>query len=611
MPVRMSTSTSGRCFMGSRDKDADARRRMQGHHSPDDAARRHMTPASKGEADYLQGIASWEDCLKATDTVGRITSWVDAVNSLHAAVASPHISLRSAADAYYKLGLLHMLDSEPRRALDYFKGCLSINPHAAVHDVIGTVYGMLKDHENSVFHYRQAIALGGASYVSLGRALLAMGQTKEAIECFDTAISSKPSANALFWKGNAHRQVREVDHAMESYLAALNVHDEDAEACQALAEVFLEDKNDAVTALVWFDKMYTLPDTTSAIDYCRTRTPFAAYFCERYPKASMRSTAFEALCALRRAVLEVKQLLYCNSRDTAVHYTSLETSKALILDKSPFRVHRADRMNDPSEGAILSRVIGEGVAEFLGGNDEQGLPSAYIGSFVVRPEDQSIGPPADDDLLHWRLYGRSDGIEASGACLVYPCNIFSQTMSRHETASLYHSRGLFAAPTITKYVPRWQALTPRLYEVAYDGVRAEGLIERIRPPLRRIAELKRTVPSNEERTVLSNCVRVLLEEIRYLFKSGQFEYEGEARVVVTVWPHDQGIKRDPESGTEFIELGRNVYPIAVALGPCAAENPFTGLEAQRSNLEVRRSRVPYGRPPPPRSTSSVDGVTES
>ena len=558
-----------------------------------------MTPTSQAEADYLQGIARWKECLGATDMVGRITSWVDAVNSLHAAVASPHLSLGSAADAYYKLGILHLYDSEPRKALEYLKQCLSINPHANVHDVIGTVYGMLKDHESSVFHYRRAIALGGAWYlsVSLGRALLAMGKTIEAIGCFNTAISSKPSSNAFFWKGNAHRKGGEVDHAIESYLAALDVHDEDAEACQALAEVYLEDKRDPTTALVWFDRMYSLPDTTSAIAYCRTRTSFAAYFCDRYPDVSMRAKAFEALCALRQTVLEVKQHLCCNSGGAAVHYTSLDVSKALILEMSPFRVYRADQMNDPSEGAILRTAIGEDIArEFLDCNDDRGLPTAYIGSFVVRAENRSIEPaPADDRLLHWRLYGKTDGIEATGACLVYPCTVFSRPTDTHETASLYHSHGLFAAPTITKYVPRWQALTPRLYEVAYDGAGAQGLIDKIRPALYHIAELKHAVSSSEEKTVLSNCVRVLLEEIRYLFKSGQFAYEREARVVVTVWPNDQGIKRDPSSRAEFIELGRNVYPIEVVLGPCVEDNPFTGPEVRRLNVAVRESRIPYAR----------------
>ena len=554
-----------------------------------------MTQTNTAEVAYRHGIACLNDFLEATNAANRAISWVNAANSLRAAMAAPHISRRIEADACYKLGLLHVFDSDYQTALDYFRRSLSIDPHAFVHEAIGATYYALSDHENSILHYRQAINLGSSNSVGLGRAFLGMGRTKEAIDCFSISISSQPNADALFWKGNAHRQAGEVRDAVESYFAALDADEENVDACHALAEVYLDDKKDPVKALAWFDRMYKLPDTRSAIAYCRTRTPFAAYFCERYPKVEGRPEVFRALCALRQAVLEVKQHLCCNSRDAAIHYTSLDTSKALIVDKSPFRLHRADKMNDPSEGAILRGAIGEEISEeFLDSADERGLPAAYIGSFVIKPEDQSnVRVPADDHLLHWRLYGRTNGAEGAGACVVYPCRIFAQAASTHETASIYHSQGLFAAPTVTRHVPRWQALTPRLYHVAYEGAGADVLIEKIRPPLNLVVELWRAVSSNEENAVLSNCVRVLLEEIRYLFKSKQFEYEREARVVVAVWPQSQGIRADPSRRTEFIELTRNVYPVEVVLGPCAMENPFTDLDALQSNVAVRKSQVSY------------------
>lgn len=445
------------------------------------------------------------------------------------------------------------------------------------------------------FHYRQAIDLGGSSHTSLGRALLEMGKTREAIDCFTTSISSTRSVQALFWKGNAHRGIGEIDEAVRCYLTALDVHQEDAEACQALAEVYLEEKNDPAAALVWFDKMFALPDTTSAKGYCRTRTPFAAYFCERYPKSSMKAKAFESLCALRRSIMEVKEALACDNGGAAIHYTSLDTSKALVIDTSPFRLHRADRMNDPSEGDIIRSAIGQNIVEeFLDLDPAEELPSAYIGSFVIRSEDQSVeSVAADDHLLHWRLYGKSGGVEASGACLVYPCKIFSQRWNTHETASLYHSQGLLSVPTVTRYVPRWQAVTPSLYKVAYEGAGADPLVETMRPLLHHLAELKLAVSSNEEKFVLSNCVRILLEEIRYLFKSRQFEYEREARIVVTVWPNDPGIVVKQSSRAEYVELGQKVYPAEVVLGPCATDNPFSATGGQHGRVMVRKSAISY------------------
>ena len=255
-------------------------------------------------------------------------------------------------------------------------------------------------------------------------------------------------------------------------------------------------------------------------------------------------------------------------------------------------------MSDPSEGKILRNTIGgDLMSDFLAFDGMEDLPSAYIASFVLRPEGAPVGVPADDDLLHWRLYGKgADRIEGGGACLAYPCGLFRPKWDTHESASLYHADGLFGAPSILRRLTRWQAVPPRLYSVAYEGGRAEELVAGVRPHVERVGELRRAVATDAERSVLSNCVNVLLEEIRFLFKSRNFEYEKEARVVVMVWPDERGIEAHPTNGKTYIEFGRDVYPTDLVLGPGVAGNPLPGVEAREPAVEVRKSRVPYSPP---------------
>lgn len=106
-----------------------------------------MTTPNQGKAEYLQGISHWEDFLKSHN----VASWANAMNSLQDALASPHLSRRSAADAHYKTGLLWLFDSQYEMALDRLKTCLSISRQAFVHDAIGHVYGALGNHEESAF----------------------------------------------------------------------------------------------------------------------------------------------------------------------------------------------------------------------------------------------------------------------------------------------------------------------------------------------------------------------------------------------------------------------------------------------------------------------------
>ena len=549
--------------------------------------------ATDGEKEYAKGIAHHQDFWKKHS----ILSWAQAVNALEAAVHSPELDRRRVADAYYKLGLLFMFDSNYRSALYYFETCLRFGRAAYVHEAAGAVCNALHEHERSARHYGQAMDLGGnkaLDYMGLGRALLEMGGIEQAIDCFTKSASPRATSDAFFWTGNAYRRAGDTAKAIESYLAGLAINEEDAEICQALAETHLEDMADPTAALVWFDRMLELPDTTLAKGECRTRTPFAAYFCERYPKASMRTPVFEALCGLRRAVVEVKENLCCDGEGSAIHYTSLDTARALVVARSPLRAHRADRMNDPSEGEILRTTIGADVmSEFQDFDGMEDLPSAYIASFILRPDGDPVDSPADDNLLHWRLYGKSDGIEGGGACLAYPCSLFSPKWKTHENASLYHADGLLAAPSIMRRLTRWQAVAPRLYSVTYEGSHAEELVAEIRRNVERMGELKRVVATGGERSVLSNCVKVLLEEIRFLFKSRDFEYENEVRAVVMVRPDERGIETHATSGKSYVEFGRDVYPKELVLGPGVAGNPLPEVEAKKSAVKVRKSRVRY------------------
>ena len=549
---------------------------------------------TEGEKEYAQGVAHLEDFWKNPS----LLSWSQAQNSLQAAVRSLDLDPNKGADANYKLGQLFLFDSDLRSAEYYFQMCLQLRQAAYVHEALGAVYNALQEYGRSGWHYEQALNLGGnraLAYMGMGRALLGIGKIEEAIDRFTKSASLVATSQAFMWKGNAYRRVGETAKAIESYLAGLAVNEEDPDVCQALAETCLEDQADPAAALEWFDRMYELPDSTQAKRLCRTRTPFAAYFCERYPKRPTRTPVFEALCGLRRAVVEVKEKLCCDGEGSAIHYTSLDTAKALVVERSPLRAHRADRMNDPSEGETLRKTIGGNlVSNFLDFDGVEDLPSAYVASFVLQPEGDPVGVAADDNLLHWRLYGKApDGVEGDGACLAYPCGLFRPNWDTHESASLYHADGLFSGPSIFRQLTRWQAVAPQLYNVAYEGGRAEELVAEIRRHLERMVSLKRTVATDDERSVLSNCVKVLLEEIRFLFKSRDFEYEKEARTVIMVWPDARGIEAHPTSGKTYIEFGRDVYPTELVFGPGVVGNPLPEVGAKVPAMKVRKSRVPY------------------
>ena len=553
-----------------------------------------MDSVSKAKRTYDLGIQKFHDYLAQR----RRLSWAEAMGLLGEAEGSGQLVQHEALDANYKMGLLWLFRLDYATAVWYFERCLSIDPGAHfVHMAMGAACLQLEEYEKSAWHYQRLVATGtdvAIACVGVGRALLAAGNPREAIQWFTKDSSWRQHADALLWKGNAHRRVDEADLAFECYEAILALNEADPDALQALAETCLEDKADLTAALRWLDRTYALPESTMARKLCRIRTPFAGYFCDRFPRVETRVAAFEALWALRCAVVEMKENLCCEDQGAAVHYTAIDTSKALVVERSPLRAHRADKMDDPREGAVLRLVLGEDFDEELLGNGIEESASAFVASFVLRPVTQARGTRADDNLLHWRLYGKSGDAEGSGACLVYPSTLFSTKPESHETASLYHSDGIFGGPAVLRNVRRWQQRTPRLYRVVYEGAGAEEAVAAIRPHLRHIGALARTFATEEEKTGLASCARALLEEIRFLFKSRDFEYEEETRVVVMVWPHDQGIETNTSTGIEYVELAGEVYPSEVVLGPCAESNPFAEADALGLGVEIRESTVPYG-----------------
>jgi len=158
---------------------------------------------------------------------------------------------------------------------------------------------------------------------------------------------------------------------------------------------------------------------------------------------------------------------------------------------------------------------------------------------------------------------------------------------------LYHADGLLAAPSVMRQLTRWQAVPPRLYSVAYEGGGGEELVVGIRRHVERMAELKRAIATDSDKCVLSNCVKVLLEEIRFLFKSRNYDYEKEARVAVMVWPDERGLETHPTSGKEYIEFGRDVYPTEMVLGLGVTGNPLPDVETMEPAVTARKSGIPY------------------
>lgn len=174
------------------------------------------------------------------------------------------------------------------------------------------------------------------------------------------------------------------------------------------------------------------------------------------------------------------------SQERAVHYTSISRLFSMLKNKR-MRLYDSDNLNDPNEGKYFDHHASS-LSNFGWLNTAKPKP-VCIASFVI--SDTNEGDKSGrDDLTYWRTYGDS-------GC---GCSIEFFASSRDFEKVLYGQR-----------------------EVEVTAERIEELISEIDP----LVELASPIGYH-----LADLVAEALSSIRYLYKSEDYEYERECRLVV-------------------------------------------------------------------------------
>lgn len=259
------------------------------------------------------------------------------------------------------------------------------------------------------------------------------------------------------------------------------------------------------------------------------------------------------------------------------HYTSpsvcnklfnIQSNESAREDTSPLmRIGSSTYMNDPSEGKGLLELLN--IPEWELENKTDCSPyNAFFTCFSSRV----------NDLNQFRLYGKEDGIEASGCCLVFnkkgnwlkEPDIFSSFLGISENGELSLG-GEYYLPIENEKLP--------LYQVAYIaykdeyiadenldiwltgknntkfGIRLKSVGTNKNWQNFRIQELEKAlhklIKYFENKTTIKDDEKTALECIRYLFKDFAFRDEEEFRLLKIV-------KMDSEE-IEYCETTNSIY----------------------------------------------------
>ena len=256
------------------------------------------------------------------------------------------------------------------------------------------------------------------------------------------------------------------------------------------------------------------------------------------------------------------------------HYTSPHVCHKLFgiggnETASPMRIGSSTYMNDPSEGRGLLDLLNQQDLE-LENKADGASHNAFFTCFSSRV----------NDLNQFRLYGKEDGVEASGCCLVFNKNgdwlkevDVSVPFRSLSQKSGQDSDGL---PEAGFSDNKYEKLP--LYQVAYIAYKDEYIAEkkcgiwfpsqkepkfgiRLKPVgnekwhqfrLEKLKEaLEALIGFFEDKSAVSDDDKEALEYIRYLFKDFAFRDEEEFRLLV--------IKPIDSEEIEYCETTQSVY----------------------------------------------------
>ena len=318
------------------------------------------------------------------------------------------------------------------------------------------------------------------------------------------------------------------------------------------------------------------------------------------------------------------------------HYTKGSTLQIMLdqeeNDKKDFsvsgktRLYNANYMNDPEEGIVIEQILG------LDRRDVLEPSSWFLMSFTNKT----------DDLAMWSQYGD----DAKGVCLVLREDDFSRFTSFNDVSwrqeknflefsdkmyllkselnsgfekSIFRSESENSVDTVNDEGTEPNSVekdsdskgnSDYLYRIAYVKHTEENLklertelfekseieeLEKLLNSLKEKLDIGSKITEKNYQDAISECI----EEIRYLFKSVDYKYENELRILryANLDPSNKEIKIDKSSGVGklYIERKNSIQIGEVIFGPKFPNPEYVTplLKLLDENIDYKKSTIKF------------------
>ena len=560
---------------------------------------------------------------------------------------SPH----DKAFAYYNRGLAYYYKGDFDRAIEDFNKALELDPnYIGAHYNRGLAYYYKGDFDRAIEDFNKALELDPnyiGTYYNRGLAYYYKGDFDRAIEDFNKALELDPNYIGIYYnRGLAYYYKGDFDRVIEDFNKALELDPNyiGAHYNRGLAYYYkgdfdraIEDSNKALELkspdtlrtrthllrgyayqlkrdfLKAFDDFVDSNKINPDMKFRFPQNYVASQIADIYKgnKKEDKAKAFELYSKLLISIIEIKRKQFYTPEEggEVTHYTSLHTLKNLA-NKERFRFYNAAYMNDPEEGSVFFDIIERSVAnvkEVFYEKDEDPLYSspAYIGSFIMV---NSNSQEQRDKLFLWRTYGKHNGQEAAGACLIFRHEetCFAKTYDPQvgEMQQLQSKLSMVAGDL--KNPGERQHSKPALYKILYMDEEAEKELSKELDELAESLEQVKSYVSEIEdnrKNRLKRLARELLDNIRFLFKASHYKEEQEVRVIQFCY-YDENMSQEPDGikvDTEqipprfYLDAHDSFRFDEVILGPEAQGVREWTQWLKECGIKAKKSEIKYGK----------------
>lgn len=447
---------------------------------------------------------------------------------------------------YMGLGNIYKDKKEYKIAEDYYLKVIQLDPYySGSYNAIGNIYFDKKEYEKAKEYYNRAIEIDSNysnPYIGLGNIYSQKREFKKAEEYYLKAIKIDPRSSLSHnGMGNVYYKKREYEKAKKHFLNAIKIDPNYSSPYNGLGAVYKAKKEfkkaeENYDIAIKLNAELPSPYYNKAImffeskDYQKAKEFYQKYidlkndnedYSSKFAKSRIEeidkildNSSYKKISNL---INQIKNLLLF-SGECITHYTSISTVQILVLNGSSLRLSEGSFLNDTSEGEELFKFLDDFLIKSKNNNEEIFTKRPFIGSFVDAEKN--------NDLTLWRMYGKENLEEAKG------CSITINAQELKKEIKIKVNPNSENNITNTDDIEFYRVAYRNNNSFEFAGAttatnkKLTDLMQSLKNEIQNFKK-KTSKKKNEEVEIIE-----LLNSIAYLFKSIEYKYENEIRLVI-------------------------------------------------------------------------------